>query len=117
MRKRDLERLLAEWAPVLRLADWDIELKVASPSSMQDADGKAWIYPSIREGEIWITKGRMSSRFADAETVLVHELLHFHFEELRTDENEKHLEIALELLSKALVKLKRDGWPSAERSE
>lgn len=105
--KRRLEDLLAFWQPALRLADWDIEVKAATRKAMGGDDGENYAYPELREAEIRVVNGATSSRFADHETVLVHELVHCHLETIRTDENNAALETAIEAISKAIVALKR----------
>lgn len=105
--KRELQKLLTRWQAALRLSDWDIELKVLPRGRIHGNDGECYAYPDLREAEIRIVSGATSSKFADHETVLVHELLHCHMDRAQTDENEEAIEAAVEVLSKCIVALAR----------
>ena len=109
LRKKELEGLAEEWAKALRLGDWDIEVRFGTADEMFDSDGLCYAYSDIKEAEILIRRGKASSKFADTETVLVHELLHCHFEPIRDDTTEPTLEAAIDALSKAFVRMKHNG--------
>lgn len=104
---RQLRALLEWWQPALRLADWDIEVKAVPRSKLDGDDGHCYAYPDVKEAEIFIASDRPSSRFADHETVLVHELMHCHAESLRNDETEHLVERLVEDTSKAFVRIAR----------
>ena len=105
--KRQLDAWLAYWQPVLRLADWDIEVRSKSRKALGGDDGECSAYPDLFEAEIGVVSGPPSSRFADHETILVHELIHCHMDPLLTPETEKAVEFIVEKLSKAFVALAR----------
>lgn len=102
-----LRELLDYWQAALRLSDWDIEVYAAPRASMDGDDGECEAYPEIKEAVIRVVRGKPSSEFADHETILVHELLHCHMEPLRTDENNASVELVVEDLSKAFVRMRR----------
>lgn len=105
--QRRLDELLDFWQGALRLADWDIEAKTATRRALNGDDGECSAYPTLREAEIRVVSCAPSSKFADHETILVHELYHCHFEPFRTDKNEQEIERTIEALSKATVALRR----------
>lgn len=107
MNTKRLQEMLAFWQPILRLQDWDIEVRAVSRKSIDGDDGECYAYPDIKEAEIKIVSGRPSSKFADHETILVHELTHCHLEPIRTDENNAKVETATEAISKAFVGMVR----------
>lgn len=111
MTTRELRALLEWWQPALRLADWDIEVKAVPRSRLGGDDGHCYAYPDLKEAEILVVSGRPSSKFADHETILVHELMHCHAEPLRTARTEDKVERLVEDVSKCIVRIARGEAP------
>lgn len=107
MTNGELRELLEFWQPVLRLSDWDIEVHARPRAKMDGDDGECEAYPDLKEAVIGVVRGKPSSRCADHETILVHELLHCHLERLRNEQTEAEVERVVEDLSKAFVRLAR----------
>jgi len=109
----------AYWQKVLRLQDWDIEVKVVRARDMNLEESAAsvnWVLPkrmasvAIRD-PIDYPPGLMGEQ--DQEVSLVHELLHLHYagfdETERGSLQETLLEQSIEAISRALVLLKRQA--------
>ena len=115
-----LEECLAYWQRELRLQDWDIKLEFARRHVMEtDASAQSQWWSLDKSGRIKMLdshdyEGAGWVNPQDMESDLVHELLHCHLrsKELEIPESgSKHdaLEVAIEMLTQALVRLKREA--------
>jgi ABC-type Zn uptake system ZnuABC Zn-binding protein ZnuA len=100
------QALLDKWQPILRLADWDIEITPKQRRRiLHKSDATNGVYGALKESSIDIVETKPSS--ADHETVVVHELLHCHTDPFFNDDTEKEVEIMVEQVAKAFVQLDR----------
>ena len=109
------------WQKLLRLQDWNITVNVKRRYQMSDHDalGLCRRYPDSKDADIDILSVQDISAHkegddADYELTLVHELLHVHFTFMNNDEGHarQQEELIVSTLSRALVKLNRDGLTS-----
>lgn len=107
MNRRELAEVVAFWQPALRLADWDIEALPVARKAMDGDDGECEAYPDLKEATIRVVRGKPSSTLVNHEIIAIHELLHCHFEPIRTEENEQRVEAIIEALSRAFYNLRR----------
>jgi len=112
--------LLEFWQPLLRLADWNIELEVLTMDDMNGTYGNAtWQMPK-REAAVRLADPKTFGRntvVRDSEVTLVHELFHIVTAgicdkldgDFTRQEGEVFIEQPTEATSKALVWLRRNG--------
>lgn len=116
MKATELKFLGEEWATLLRLEDWDIEIEVVRAKELGGEK-------CLGDCDFWMPKMVAKVRVADpetvdeeclgrtdVETVLVHEILHVRFAPYSPEEGtEAHrdFEVAIHRVSEALVHLKR----------
>lgn len=112
---------LPMWQKLLRLQDWNITVNVKRRHQMSDqgALGLCKRYPDSKDADIDILSVQDIVAYkegddADYELTLVHELLHVHFAFMNNDEGHarQQEELIVSTLSRALVKLNRDGLTS-----
>ena len=112
---------LPMWQKLLRLQDWNITVRVKRRHQMSDHDviGLCKRYPDSKDAYIDILSVQDIVAYkegddADYELTLVHELLHVHFSFMNNDEGHarQEEELIVSTLSRALVKLNRDGLTS-----
>jgi hypothetical protein len=113
-----LTKKCREWQKVLRLQDWDVTTEICRQRDLKDDDyaGQVrWILP-IKQALISlvdpIDQPDNCIKEYDMEDSLVHELLHLHFAPLGTEHGTPEKiaeEQAINAISKALVKLKREA--------
>ncbi len=116
----DIQDLTYEWQRILRLQDWDIRTYFATPDELPDNEGNVLTWGDSKEAivkvmhpfEVKDADSERDKNFPyDPEQILVHELLHIHLdtvtEEVPSDAERLLEEQAIELISKALVDLKR----------
>ena len=111
---------LPMWQRLLRLQDWNITVNVKRRYQMSDpgAIGLCIRYTDSKDADIDILSVQDISAYkgddADYELTLVHELLHVHFAFMNNDEGHarQQEELIVSTLSRALVKLNRDGLTS-----
>lgn len=112
---------LPMWQKLLRLQDWNITVHVKRRHQMSDhgALGLCKRYPDSKDADIDILSVQDIVAYkegddADYELTLVHELLHVHFSFMDNDEGHarQQEELIVSTLSRALVKLNRDGLTS-----
>ena len=117
MNEPELQELCRKWQTILRLQDWDVEAVFVRQSELEDADAR--IFPTLarKEAKIKILdpidfhgeRLKDSGTPTNIEMLLVHELLHLHFEPFWDNEEQKHeleMEQAIHSLAKSLVFLK-----------
>jgi hypothetical protein len=116
-----LQRLLKEWKHVLRLEDWRVVARFASPMEFENggAVGEASVSASLKQATIFLLNDgdlRGESLFnQDIETTLVHELLHLHTQSWTRNAGDEsggdprywESERAIEAIALGLVGLKR----------
>ena len=116
-----LHTWLPMWQRLLRLQDWNITVHVKRRYQMSDHDvlGLCRRYTDSKDADIDILSVQDISAHkegddADYELTLVHELLHVHFAFMNNDEGHarQQEELIVSTLSRALVKLNRDGLTS-----
>lgn len=117
---QELQELCSFWQKKLRLQDWKIVVKIARHNQI---DFESWARVeycrSHKQATIYILDPtddiyhRMVEEFPyDPEVSLVHELLHLHFESYDPPANSEEfmqLEIGLNLISEALVQLRKSN--------
>ena len=113
MTEQQLRELCTEWQDILRLRDWDIFLNVKRIFDMPDGcEGRMSSTTSLKIATIDIMDeidfNPASPVPLDQEKTLVHELLHVHFSQLHDEHDSPvHLEQATEMITAALIRLKR----------
>ena len=116
----ELRAHLVFWQRHLRLQDWDIKVVIVRASGMTSKwnSGEMGTSECNKECKIEIMhpedfqKDNLMQNLLDMEYVLVHELVHIHFEAFKTKEDTGERmaeEQAVNALSKALVGLRRSG--------
>jgi len=121
----ELERLGRKWQEILRLQDWDVEFSFARQSDIDDADARCFPHLSRKEAKIKILdpldfhgerlEGAGSPQ--NIEMLVVHELIHLHFEPFWKEKHETEMEQAIHSLAKAFLaattppKVPRSGSP------
>lgn len=85
-----LKTLVAKWQERLRLEDWNIKVRWATPEEVAAGDwnGVCWPYVTTKEAEIAIINpiSALSDEGRDTEYLVVHELLHLHHAPFQTKE-------------------------------
>ena len=119
MDEHELKELCAYWQKVLRLQDWDVNIKIARVFEMhEDGIGEINMVMSLKKAFIQIldTNDSAPDEDKDIELTLVHELVHLHLAEWSEQESGMPVsgEQAVDLLAKALVQLKRSAESSKE---
>jgi len=115
MRKRDLERLVKKWQPILRLEDWDIEISFGNFEQTKGAAALCEWTLNEKKAEITVLPRRKwPNNFlgkGDYETTVVHELEHLHaarFDRFKPGSlRDEALELMIERNAEALVALDR----------
>ncbi len=87
---KELQTILDKWQPRVGLADWRIEIRWARPGEVSDAFGESKWFPHDQTGMIKIVQEQEALEDCDEtarwscnrEAVIVHELLHCHFQVL-----------------------------------
>jgi hypothetical protein len=110
-----LNDLCREWQRVLRLQDWDVQVKIARGFQLGKRQGECEYVQSLRQAVIRILDPNDwpdQNWPQDIEATLVHELLHLHFAPFMSDAGEDDLiniaqEVAIDQIAKALVKQQR----------
>ena len=121
MTQTDLEKLLAKWQRLLRLQDWNIQVRFVRGHEIDDCqarikhnDNYKCAIVKLRDPQDW-PPGDWPE---DSESDLVHELLHLHmspFDGSKADTQEAVcLEQAIECITQALVKVERTVGKGAE---
>lgn len=97
--------LIAKWMDILRLGDWDVELKHASFEYMTNGViGSITTYASIGKATITL---RDDVDEDDEEGIIVHELLHLRLHGRADDFTPgDEMELGIDRLSQALIALK-----------
>lgn len=113
MNETELAMLCEKWQKTLRLQDWDIELALVRQSELHDENGNvdARCFPILtrKEAKIKVLDpiDFQGERLKDAgspddiETLIIHEILHLHFESFWDDDKEVEMEQAIHSLAKA----------------
>jgi hypothetical protein len=118
-----LQKLLREWQKTLRLQDWRVVAKFASPMEFQNggAVGECHVSALLKQAEVLLLDDEhlAGERLfnADIEVSLVHELLHLPLQawtrnnSARDEQDPRYwqAEQAIEQIALALVGLKRGG--------
>jgi hypothetical protein len=103
----ECQALLEKWQSKLRLQDWHIKLKLADSESLQGklGDCQPWLEDKKAIIRIIHPDDNPKRDFFDStiEEILVHELLHLHFEPLSSPRNTTEMEQAINLITDALV--------------
>jgi hypothetical protein len=115
MTQEELESLCKKWQSRLRLNDWDIIARLMPLHAFEKAkEGHVDMVLESKQAEIKIMnwEGYCGDHLwpTDLETILVHELLHLHFEPLGVEEDsaaDTAQEQAIHAIAGALVKLSR----------
>jgi len=118
--QRKLDDLRREWQKRLKLLDWAITVKFADLRFLKDLTetenpvGACEHFAETKQAKIWILRPEDWSkeedqRQQDVEDTIVHELLHCHFAAFReeSDANRLYIEQTIEMLTAALLGLKR----------
>jgi hypothetical protein len=110
----ELQELAKEWQAVLRLQDWDYDIRFARGFEIGDCFGDFNGNLDCRHAVIRVTDENDinddNRRFYDQERTLVHELLHTYFQVFDTkDDSPERIaeEQAVDAISKAFVQMKR----------
>lgn len=113
----DLDEKLSYWKKVLKLQDWWIEAAICRCQDMGDEKtaGEVDVKMPFRMAKIWLRDPMDYSERRwvpiDLERVLVHELLHIHFESLWTKERDTSCHIpeeqVINAITDALIELER----------
>lgn len=116
--EHDVDALLSEWQDRLRLSDWDVTVEIVPCRTQKDGTlGTVSTTPALKSAEInvlsFAEKTNSDLYPYDMERVLVHELLHLHFD-LFFPEGEGRpeytaCEVAIDCIARALVHAKRGG--------
>lgn len=106
-----LKKLCKEWQKILRLQDWDIELRLVTLEQMGN-DAQGCIMPSLpnKTAVMFILdQGSYTDDIfpQDMEETLVHELVHLHTAPFCPEDETFLEEQAVELMASALVAVKR----------
>lgn len=114
MTNEELEVRCVEWQKVLGLSDWIVTVKFKRYHELTELNrgGEVtYCHPKMTAEISVLDAGDWNPTFIsgeDQEKTLVHELLHLHFAHLTdSDDDNIHEEQAIELISRALVGLKR----------
>lgn len=118
MTNKELQRLTKFWQKVLRLQDWELEVRITRGRDMADDghQGECHYIQSLKQAKILIVDPIDYPSEAwepqDIERTLCHELLHLHFapfysEKSEDDPERTAQEQAIEILARAYVNLKR----------
>lgn len=110
------------WQELLRLQDWNIELRIVRQFTLDDPDtlAECEYYLERKDAIIRIVIPEDLDRFEDVylgneardyDITLVHELLHLHFAQFAPPEDEVVHEQVINTLSRAFVKLYRIAGP------
>ena len=104
-------KLLRTWQKRLRLQDWEIALSFVKSLDMSGPNlGEIKIYPDHRAADICLLREEDYPQnlpwYVDMESVLVHELLHIHFNPLSSPEKNVQEDAAIESIVPALI----NGW-------
>jgi hypothetical protein len=113
----DLQQALAFYQPLLRLADWRIEVSFVHHHDLPEtAVAASQIFEPERRSRIAILAEAEydpdNQAKMDSEHSLVHELIHLHLELWRVEDNTPQWmqkEQAINMLAEALVTLRRQG--------
>jgi hypothetical protein len=117
----DLYTWLPKWQRLLRLQDWNITVNVKRRYQMSEHDvlGLCRRHGDSKDADIDILstkdiEAHQEGDDADYELTLVHELLHIHFAYMDNDapHARQQEELIVSTLSRAFVKLNRDGLTS-----
>lgn len=106
---------MQKWVPILGLQDWNIVVTVSQSSAFQggsDHFGQATSLPQYLHADIVLLDPNHwpGAAFDDAETVLVHELLHVKFSDFAETLEVHHdnaVHRTITSLSRALVRMDR----------
>ena len=114
MTQTDLEKLLAKWQRILRLQDWNIQVRFVRGYEIDDKQAQMHHNSNHKIGVVKLRAPQdwpPGDWLEDSESDLVHELLHLHmspFDETKSDTQEAVcLEQAINSIAEALVKLER----------
>lgn len=111
MTKEELKKKCAEWQKILRLQDWNVEVRMSRMSEMSDRDNLAECeYNQAKHSAIIriIEPADYKDPIPqDIEFLLVHELLHLHIAPFYDDEKIIEIERAINLIASGLVGLLR----------
>ena len=104
------------WLNLLRLQDWDVEIKWVAPDKLEyHGFGEiTWTLDKKKANVLLCSPEAVSAeRNHDPEKTLVHELLHLHFSTVcRTKDGtyeDKAHEASIDQVARALIKLRRGG--------
>lgn len=111
MNEDELKALCKKWQQILRLQDWDVEVCFVRQFEIEDADARCFPKLTRKEAKIKIlnpidfTGERLEGAGTprDIESLLIHELLHLHFDPFWCEEKELEMEQAIHSLAKAFV--------------
>lgn len=116
----NLEALVEKWQRILRLRDWRISVRWAESEEMENNSGSCRVH---NDGKMATIKVLAPSAYnptsdmykldpPDTEQIVVHEMLHIHFDMLMnhddpSDHEQTMQEQAIEFISQALVERDR----------
>ena len=109
MTLEELQNLCVKWQRILRLQDWDVEIVFVRQSEIDEADARCFPNLSRKEAKIKILdpmdfhgerlEGAGSS--SNIETLVIHELIHLHYEPFWKSDHEVAMEQSIHTLAKS----------------
>jgi hypothetical protein len=114
MNQEELQALCAKWQKILRLQDWDAEAVFVRQSDLDTADARCFPRLSRKEAMIKILDPRDfhgerlsgdDGSLASIETLLIHELLHLHYEPYWDESQSDAMEQTIHSLAKGFQSL------------
>lgn len=121
MTDAELKKLCRKWQKILRMLDWEIDVRFGSAAEIDNQSAKVKVYAEGRQAVVRIcpvegfdmTDDHMLAfpSATDPEAALVHELLHIPFHNVIEKEPNEHegvmQEQAIEQLARAFIDLSR----------
>lgn len=111
MTNAQLQKLAIEWQRLLRVQDWDVTVRFARPTDMQQPGlyGQCQAMAVNKEARILICDPRQVPDPLDPEYVLIHEMSHLLLDPLATQKNILYVEQALHGFGHGLFALRKGG--------
>ena len=107
-KKLQYKKLLSFWKKLLRLQDWEIEVKEMIPDAEQEHVGEVAFVLERKYAQISLLSPQATDE--DIEDTLVHELIHIHLAPFWPEEDAQKVvlaEQAVDSLARAFVALRR----------